>query len=139
MSAEVLQFPGSARHRPVPPPLMPTRLTRPAGRRHYSFVDVCGLLTLVGQQRTQIAFLRDLHTQCGMPEPTNPRRWGGSILRGPAAIDSRSVWCAMEFDAWLDSRRSPPPAAFGADVPPLPQHARQDMAQRARLLAGGER
>jgi hypothetical protein len=136
MSAEVLSFPGRLASSP-PPARIAVPIFRP--RREYRFAEIVRLLSLSGQQRTIIDFLRDLHLQCGMPLPKNPRRWRGQVQHGAQAIDSRSRWCALEFDAWFDSRRGPPSggAALAAEdgVPPLPAAARADMADRARMLA----
>lgn len=136
MSALLLDFSTGEPMRPLvaPPAIRPIL----SSRREYDFAAVAKLLSLTGEARTVICWLRDLHTQCDMPLPKNPRRWAGVIQTGEQAIDSRSRWCALEFDAWLDSRRSPPPAGAMAEfVPPLPLTARADCALRARQLAAG--
>lgn len=124
---------------------------RPGGvanpRREYRFADVVRLLCLHGEPRTMISYLRDLALQAGMPLPRNPRRHGGRLQTGADRIGSRSRWCSLEFDAWLDGHGAPPPAARGAvDArgtvpvpPPVPAPVRQDMANRARALAAGAR
>lgn len=132
MTADILTFPPRARFRAQ---VAAGDSAHRRARRTYGFAEVCGLLTLVGQQRTMLGYLRDLRVQCAMPGPLNPRRWGGQLLTGPAAIDSRSVWDAPDFDAWLASRRSPSPAGLAAGIPPLPRAVRADMAERAQQLA----
>lgn len=140
MSAEIIPF----------VPLAPPRPFGSAGvqaaprrRRFYAFADLVRAFALDDAEvtvRTQIEYLRRLHDQAAMPLPVNPRWWGGRLQVGAAMIGQRSRWCALEFDAWADSQRNPPPAAaMAADVPPLPPLVRHDCAQRARLLAGGER
>lgn len=128
--SEVIAFPR--------PPIAAARPMRFGGvnvRREYSFAQVCAKLALGGLQRTMIETLRALHDQCGMPAPKNPRLWKGIVQHGSKAIDSNSRWCALEFDAWDDGRRNPPPAMMAEGVPPLPPLARADMAERARILA----
>lgn len=143
MTAQVFDFPSQ-------PSAMPPRRvfgTLPHPRREYRFHQVVALLALDDAEvtiRTQLDYLRDYARQWGMPLPLNARRRHGRLIGGPESIGQRSRWCALEFDAWLDARRSPPPAAMalacpeqGRGVPPLPAFARADMAARARQLAGG--
>lgn len=124
----------------------PTRFILPRGgalsaRREYDFADMVRLCRLHRYaQRTQIDHLRLLASQAGLPLPKNARIHAGQVQTGPARIGARSVWCALEVDAWLDDQRSPPPAGGGAlDVPPLPLADRDDLRHRARMLAGGGR
>lgn len=145
MGAEVHDFAAEHAKRASPSDGYAAFIARnlPGLRRRYSFAQVAVLLSLDGTQRTMIAYLRKLHSQCDMPLPINPRLHKGEVQSGALLIGTRSVWCAIEFDAWLDSRRSPPPAAPGAfgapDVPPLPALVRDDMAHRAAMLGMGGR
>lgn len=151
MSAAIVQFPSRgtndrAANRTIIPFAAPRTAPRPMtnARREYTFCEVSRLLALAGESRTQISYLRDLANQCGMPLPKNPRRFRGRLQTGPAMIGCKSRWCALEFDAWLDSQHTPPPGVgamppSGAveQSPPLPAPVRADMRQRARLLAAG--
>ncbi|MFC0683202.1 hypothetical protein [Novosphingobium clariflavum] len=158
MSAAIVQFPSALPEAPAPTRNVhpfPAMGMRPAAirpianaRREYSFADVVRLLSLSGEPRTQIGYLRDLAKQCGMPLPKNPRRFRGLLQAGADMIGSKSRWCALEFDAWLDSQRTPPPGVglapshgAGAASPPAaaPAPIRVAMRDRARLLAAGAR
>ncbi len=106
-------------------------------RREYAFRDLVDLLALRGMEsRSQVETLRRLADQCGLPLPKNPRTHAGRVQHGPLAIGRRSIWCALQVDAWLDRQGSPPPVAAAA-APPLPAPLRADLRSRARMLAGG--
>lgn len=158
MSAAIVHFPSAMPETPAAPRNVhhfPALGMRPAAlrpianaRREYSFSDVARLLSLSGEPRTQIGYLRDLAKQCGMPLPKNPRRFRGLLQAGADMIGSKSRWCALEFDAWLDSQRTPPPGVglappHGAGAASAPASApapiRLAMRDRARLLAAGTR
>ncbi|KPH59168.1 hypothetical protein [Novosphingobium sp. ST904] len=156
MTAAIVPFPASSADRLasaniIPMPAMPPRaVLRPIAnaRREYSFGEVSRLLSLAGEPRTQIGYLRDLAKQCGMPLPKNPRRYRGHLQAGPSMIGSKSRWCALEFDAWLDGQRTPPPgvgiapsqgAAVGERPLPAAAPTRTNLLNRARLLAAGGR
>lgn len=158
MSAAIVQFPSAMPEHPTPARnvhAFPAMGARPAAirpianaRREYSFADVARLLSLAGEPRTQIGYLRDLAKQCGMPLPKNPRRFRGCLQAGPAMIGSKSRWCSLEFDAWLDGQRTPPPGVGAAPSqgaaadncpPPAAAPTRVNLFNRARLLAAGGR
>jgi hypothetical protein len=123
MGAEIFSFPPARRDG--------------ARRRQYRFAQVARMLFLDDlEPRAQVDRLRKLHDQRGLPLPQNPRVWQGRVQSGAAAIGARSTWCAMEFDAWLDSWRNPTPPPAAAAVPPAPPTVRADCAARARQLAG---
>lgn len=141
-----IAWPAADEEAPAAPPGSASPSTFAARRREYGFADVVRLLCLHGEPRTMISYLRDLAQQQGMPLPRNPRRFGGKLQAGAGRIGSRSRWCALEFDAWLDGPQAPPPAARAVDArgahlsaPPVPAPVRLDLANRARALAAGAR
>lgn len=132
------QFPATDSLRQYTPAPAPAGLNLAAfrPRREYSFAEVVRMLALQGERRTQISYLRQLAAERAMPLPKNPRRSRGHLASGPAIIGTRSRWCALAMDAWLDNQSSPPPAASAAAMPPPPRALRADLAARARQLAG---
>lgn len=138
----VIRFPRFAGPRPVPlvPPVAAPAFA--ARRRSYTLDDVIALCGLDGlSRRVAVDRLRELAQQAGMPLPKNPRRWQGVLQVGPLAIGTRSVWCALRFDAWLDRPRPAGPHDPGADQAtaapaPAARATRAAMAATAARLAG---
>lgn len=142
MAASILPFPspaGACSGSAAPP------RGRPAPRRRYDFAQLCAFLALDRlDQRTQVDHLRKLAHQRGLPLPLNPRLRCQHIVAGPASIGRRSIWCALEIDAWLDGQRTPPGAAMAqslrsvaAGPAAIRPDQRHDMLQRARQLGAG--
>lgn len=129
MSAQLLDFP-----RPLPSIV---RCAIAAPRREYSFAEVVRMLGMGAlEQRTQVKQLRRLAVQGNLPLPKNPRFRAGILQSGEMRIGQRSVWCALEFDAWAAGQGNPPPAAAAAAVPPLPRSLRATLRHRAAVLGG---
>lgn len=110
-------------------------------RREYTLADLIRLLKMQGtQRRTAIEKLRLLAEQCAMPLPKTPRIWRGRVQTGPAAIHARSVWCALEMDAWMDRGPAGTPDAVmpephrAAAVSPATRHAMRDRALNLRSV-----
>lgn len=132
MSADIIPFAAFVPSNGVP------IVGRSAPRtRTYGFAEVVTKLELGdADPRTQVKHLRAYAAQAGMPLPRNLRLFGQQVQRGPAAIGRKSVWCAMEFDAWLARGRTPPPVAAALDpTPPLPADRRAALRDRAAQLA----
>ena len=115
-----------------------------AARRRYTLTEMirlCGLEAY--ERRTAIDHLRLYARQNGLPLPRNARKHGGRAITGPDSIGARSLWDALEVDAWLDNPQ-PPQGGAAASVrshtvsPPVPAPRHADMADRARLLAGAQ-
>lgn len=132
MSAEIVPFPPAAA-----PVARPARFIPPAhGGRRYALRDMARKLAFENlDQRTLIAKLRLLARVDGMPLPLNPRTWGTQVFRDHRAICSQSQWDAGQVDYWLE--RPGPSAPATSAIPPIPPHARQDMRERALLIAQG--
>lgn len=126
MGAEIFSFPTRRE------PALRSSSGAVARQRRYSFAQLVRLLALEAlATRTQVDRLRKLHDQRGLPAPINPRVFDLQVQTGSAAIGRKSVWCALEIDAWLDVRGTPPSAAANP-VPALPS-VRADCAARARM------
>lgn len=136
MSATVIPLPGGHCAVPGTPPADSPRQAAIRSRRHYSFADVVRLLGIDGQPRTQVDYLRDLHRQQGLPLPINPRRWRGVFQRGAAMISTRSKWCALEMDAWLEGHGNTPQGGAALDLPSAPPSVHATLRHAALRLAG---
>lgn len=107
------------------------------GRRGaYAIGDVAQQLRISHLDvRTIIDKLRLLAAHDGMPLPDNPRTWGREIVNGPQSICRASLWDAGRFDAWLDNRHPPSPAAAAIAAGQL----RDQLAANARNLVAPKR
>lgn len=133
MTAQLLQFPKAAT--PAAPSWQRPKGALATPRRRYTFAEMVKLFQLVGTPRTQVDYLRDMHTQQRLPLPVNPRRWKGVLQQGAATICRKSVWCAVAVDSWLDGAPGAPTSGAGLPLP-TPAPVRNQMRATAARLAG---
>lgn len=132
LTARILSWPASDAQASIPPRIG-------AWSRRYRFVDVVARLALdCFTPRVQIEHLRILVAKDGMPAPINPRIYGGKVLRGAAAVGTRSEWDRAQIEAWLHQPGPDAPVVAALEIaPPAPQSLRDEMAARAIRMVGG--